>query len=408
MKTTFLGQGFSEESPNGIGYYLMKFLSSKDFTFFTAITAFASEAGVCGLSCYIESAKENFENLTIIVGVDQNGTSKEALEEILNLNINSFIFHQEEPPIFHPKIYLFEGKEITKLIIGSSNMTGRGLFTNVESSLLLEFDNEDIEGVNLIKDLKTYYSSLFDFTDPNLFKISDQVITDFIAKGIVPDEITRIRIYKKREPIVSQEFESNPIQKRITSKIPYSFHRKSKRTENPIIQNDSSISSIHASISVPSQTIESLPNDGIRGKLVWQSGPLTERDLTIPKGSNTHGTGSMLFKKGLMKDKDQRHYFRDDVFSDLPWVSDTNPSTAHYERATTFIKLIIERVDHGSFPFILSHNTKTDSKSYLQKNSMTNISWGKAQKLIAKDELIGKSANLYKSLTTKEYTLEIG
>ena len=161
-------------------------------------------------------------------------------------------------------------------------------------------------------------------------------------------------------------------------------------------------------LSVPRQTIESLPNDGIRGKLVWQSGPLTERDLTIPKGSNTHGTGSMLFKKGLMKDKDQRHYFRDDVFSDLPWVSDTNPSTAHYERATTFITLIIDGVDHGSFPFILSHNTKTDSKSYLQKNSMTNISWGKAQKLIAKDELIGKSANLYKSLTTKEYTLEIG
>ena len=103
MKTTFLGQGFGEESPNGIGYYLMKLLSCTDFTSFTAITAFASEAGVFGLSRYIESAKENFENLNIIVGVDQNGTSKEALEEILNLNINSFIFHQEEPPIFHPK-----------------------------------------------------------------------------------------------------------------------------------------------------------------------------------------------------------------------------------------------------------------------------------------------------------------
>ena len=408
MKITFLGQGFNEESPNGIGYYLMKFLSSKDFTSFTAITAFASEAGVFGLSKYIESAKENFENLVIIVGVDQNGTSKEALEEILNLNINSYIFHQEEQPIFHPKIYFFEGELITKLIIGSSNMTGRGLFTNVESSLLLEFDNEDNEGLTLISELKTYFGSLFDLTDPNLFKISDQIIADFIAKGIVPDEITRINIYKKREPIVNQIHESLPICKRPTSKIPFSFHRKSKRTENPIIQNDSLISSIHAPISVPPIAIEPLTEDGSKGKLVWQSGPLTERDLNIPKGANTAYTGSMLFKKGLMKDKDQRHYFRDDVFSDLPWVSDTNPKTAHYERATTFIKLIIEGVDHGNIPFILSHNTRTDTKSYLQKNSMTNISWGKAKNLIAKDELIGKSANLFKSLTTNEYTLEIG
>lgn len=50
MKITFLGQGFTEESPNGIGYYLMKLLSCTDFTSFTAITAFASEAEFFGLS----------------------------------------------------------------------------------------------------------------------------------------------------------------------------------------------------------------------------------------------------------------------------------------------------------------------------------------------------------------------
>jgi len=50
MKTTFLGQGFGDESPNGIGYYLMKFLNCTDFTSFTAITAFASEAEFFGLS----------------------------------------------------------------------------------------------------------------------------------------------------------------------------------------------------------------------------------------------------------------------------------------------------------------------------------------------------------------------
>jgi len=51
--------------------------------------------------------------------------------------------------------------------------------------------------------------------------------------------------------------------------------------------------------------------------LIWESGKLTERDLNIPKGSNTNPTGSMLFKKGKTEDIDQRHYFRDTVFSAL-------------------------------------------------------------------------------------------
>jgi hypothetical protein len=38
---------------------------------------------------------------------------------------------------------------------------------------------------------------------------------------------------------------------------------------------------------------------------------------------------------------------------------------------------------------------------------MTSISWGAAKKIIAKEELIGKSANLYKNNKKGEFTLEI-
>ncbi len=56
--------------------------------------------------------------------------------------------------------------------------------------------------------------------------------------------------------------------------------------------------------------------------LVWESKPLSERDLSIPKGANTNPTGSMGFKKGLYDQIDQRHYFYDDVFNDLSWKPD--------------------------------------------------------------------------------------
>jgi len=84
MKTTFLGQGFESSSVDAIGKYLIQFLNRQDFHSFIGISAFASEAGIFGLSGHIQTAKAVFKNLSLIVGIDQEGTSKEALEEIIN------------------------------------------------------------------------------------------------------------------------------------------------------------------------------------------------------------------------------------------------------------------------------------------------------------------------------------
>jgi len=70
-------------------------------------------------------------------------------------------------------------------------LTARGLFGNVESSLLVEFFNKDKEGKQLLKQLKEYYNGLFSFIDLNLYKISEETIQEFIDKGIVPIETFR-------------------------------------------------------------------------------------------------------------------------------------------------------------------------------------------------------------------------
>jgi HKD family nuclease len=192
MTIKFLGQGFETTSPSAIGNYLINYLNQTNFHSFTGISAFASEAGIFGLAGHILNARQNFQapnKITLVVGIDQQGSSKEALEELKNLHVASYIFYQSEAPIFHPKIYLFEGDQQTKLIVGSSNLTGTGLFVNVEGSLLIEFDNNDFEGTLLLNELKTYYQTLFDSTDPNLFPISDAVIADFNCRRIFMGEI---------------------------------------------------------------------------------------------------------------------------------------------------------------------------------------------------------------------------
>lgn len=300
MQVQVLGQGFESESINSVGNHLIRLLSNKNFHPFTAISAFVSQSGVYGLSSYIDQAKAHLDVITIITGVDQQGTSKEALEALINLDVNAFVFYQPSHTIFHPKIYLFEGHKESVLIVGSSNLTAQGLFSNIETSIMFTVDNQ--EGSSTITELKKYYQGLFDLTDPNLQPLDNKLIEDLVNEKIVPSEAERSKIHDKVQKS-NLERTKNLIYrifpKRKIARIPSEFRRKSKLfiTKKP-------------------SEAKTSPNFD-KGLFIWESNALTQRDLNIPKGENTNPTGSMLFKKGKNKGIDQRHFFRDDVFDAL-------------------------------------------------------------------------------------------
>lgn len=395
MKIKLLGQGFKPSSSQSVGHELINFLADKGFHTFTGISAFASPAGVNGLSKYLSIAKKHLKVITIVAGVDQKGTSKEALEALLDLKVETYVFYQPSITIFHPKIYLFEGDTKSELILGSSNLTSQGLFTNVEASLLVSIDNANKGDQEIIKQLKDYFSGIFDRTDPNTKKLTKQLIEDLVKLRVVPTEAERKAIHdkaKKIENITTQSLISKIFPKRAIAQIPIEF----RGTRKPSTK-------AKAKASAAGVPVKSKPSE-----LLWKSGRLTQRDLNIPKGSNTNPTGSMLFKKGKTENIDQRHYFRNTVFSSLKWIRDKDPKTSHLERASALFKIIIDGKGVGDYELTLTHNTKTDTKSYKQKNSMTQISWGKAKKVIAKDGLIGKSASLFKNTgKMDEFTLII-
>lgn len=391
MRITLLGHGFESASEHSVGKKLIKFFADKGFHTFTGISAFASLAGVNGLSEHISAAKKHLSIITIVTGVDQKGTSQEALLALLNLNINAFVFYQLGFTIFHPKIYLFEGIEKSELIIGSSNLTSQGLFTNVEASLLVSIDNRVEGDRKIVEQLKNYFKGIFDFTDPNLKKLSKKIIADLVNAKVVPTEAERKAAQDKAEKSERTETEniiSKIFPRRAIAKIPVEFKGIKKPTTK------TTASAIVSGISK-------------KGELIWKSGKLTERDLNIPKGSNTNPTGSMLFKKGKTDGIDQRHYFRDTAFSSLKWKRDTKPKTRHLERAEATFNIVINGKPSGSFKLTLTHNPRTDTRSYQQKNSMTSISWGEAKKVIAKSNLIGKSATLYRTRKKGAFTFEI-
>lgn len=383
MKVSFLGQGIEPTSKNAVGNLLVKFLKEKKFNSFTGFSAFASEAGIYGLSGYINSAKKHFKKLTIIVGIDQGGTSKEALEEILSLNIESYIFYQKENPIFHPKFYLFEGTNDVKIILGSSNLTGTGLFTNIESSLLVEFNQTDNEGLALLSELKTYYKPILSFKDPNLFKINNKVINDFFHDGIVPDEATRKRNYSK-SPSTStgKNSKNSKVPKRIVPTVPKNlFPSKSKKPK--------SATTVSLAPSVPVTTSITSKN------LVWKKLKLSNSDAQdVPAGTKITGNLKLAqarFKLGTTV-IDQKTYFRNKVFNKLNWVK-TKPHSATYEETFGVFDILISGKPIGKFTLKLSHDS---SRVAGQGNTPTWLHWGRTViPILQKNSLSGKTLNLY-------------
>jgi len=384
MKTTFLGQGFSEESPRAVGNYLIDFLQSKDFDSFTCISAFASDSGVYGLSKYIQTAKSSFKELNLIVGIDLRGTSIEALREILALNINSYIFYQKEQVVFHPKIYIFEGSKHVKLIIGSSNLTTSGLFTNVESSVLIEFEAEDKEGKILLSEMKSYYQSIFDFSDPNLFKINESSIASFYQLGIVIDEKTQRAIFtqvSKTEPTGSNKNEPTDfkIPKRNKAKVSKIFPSKTKTQNVPIGI-------------IPPQTITSLqPRD-----LVWQKRSLSKSDAQVVN-QKSNPTGNLKLSQAFFKIKskkiDQKTYFRNHIFDRLTWIK-TKANSTTYEEAQCSFDITILGNHVGTFVLKLSHDSVRVAG---QGNTPTWLHWGNnLMPFLQKNDITNKSFNLYK------------
>ncbi|MBB5202837.1 HKD family nuclease [Inhella inkyongensis] len=75
------------------------------------------------------------------VGLDFGSTTYEGLKLLLDLedrgvDITTNVFHDENPACtFHPKIFLFENDVDAHLFVGSNNMTGAGLETNIEAAL---------------------------------------------------------------------------------------------------------------------------------------------------------------------------------------------------------------------------------------------------------------------------------
>lgn len=191
MDTIIIGQGYNLDEDTSVAKELIKQFNSRRYDSFTCLVAFASYGGVSALTKYIQDGKRRGMKIRVILGIDQRGTSREALEEVLSWNVDAWIYHTEARNIFHPKVYLFENRDIFTLLVGSNNLTVPGLVQNVECSLLVK----DILSNPVHKDFYHYWKSILTGSDKNLHRITRKLIKKLADGGFLPSESERVKRY---------------------------------------------------------------------------------------------------------------------------------------------------------------------------------------------------------------------
>lgn len=189
MQVNFIGHGLDPNNENTVGNLLATSFQDPKFDSFFSLVAFASNSGVRLLMPFILEAKEKYKELCFYIGVDDNGTSKEALQQLIENSVPTYIFHTQSAMIFHPKIYLFEGINWIRAVIGSTNLTNSGLFVNVEAAVSMDFRPTDPQGKKIVTQIKEYFKTLLQKTDKNLEPLTTELLDILCKQGLVKDEI---------------------------------------------------------------------------------------------------------------------------------------------------------------------------------------------------------------------------
>ncbi len=364
-------------------------------------TAFMNRGGLLQIR---ESLEPVAAVTTIIAGIRNGITSAQGLLAALEFGCTAFAVDTgSRNVIFHPKIYFARNATAARLVLGSANLTIGGLNSNIEASVTMTLDLGVKDDADFVADVEAKIAGMRADYPEHVFNVTDAAAVALLLEaGRVVDE-----------SIVAAPTPGGSSGNRDLDTIP-KMKLKTPPIKRPVMLPAAAAPAAPAPAPVaPAAAVAAgapVPASPLRDQLslVWESRPLTRRYLTIPTGANTNPTGSMLFTKGVMDDIDQRHYFRDEVFNGLNWHLDTVPGKEHMERAEAQFRLIIRDVNYGVFALRLSHNTRTDTAAYEQSNSMTQLHWGEARPLVAREDLLDRTMYLYRDETDPDlFVLEI-
>ena len=371
-KINFVLQGIAENENHEASIIE---LLSPEFAHYLLCLAFVRRSGVERIIHQLPAQKTK-----LFVGVRNGVTSVQGIFSLLRGGIMPFaVDTASSQTIFHPKIYAAYNEKHAQVIIGSANLTFGGLNRNVEASAHIRLCREEQSDEAFLNKLISGISSLTEKYPKHVFQIATgRQAVKLLKEGRLEDE-------RFHRPMLKGIVSDN--QSRKDGLPPLSILHREQQPSN-----------------IARRSLRSEPSNA--AILVWESKPLTERSLNIPEREGTHVTGDFNLGQGTMEDIDFQHYFRNDVFSGLQWQTDSDSRSPQLERSEIEAEIVIRNLSYGTCKLEVTHDPRTDTASYKQRNATTKIKWGQARQLVSRKDLLGGTMRLYRK-SPRNFIIEI-
>lgn len=361
--------------------------------------AFVSESGVQQIEVALRA---HAARVTVLAGIRNDITSHQGLALLHDIGVKLYTVDTgSRNVIFHPKLYLVRGKTAARFVVGSANLTLGGLNNNIEAGMTIDFNLADAEDKVVVDEIEAQLNALpADYPD-HVVKVGSIADLDaLLASGRLVDEMA---VSPPRPTTSATEMGGGDAVPRMKLKVAPLRRALARAKAAPKKLKPPKVTAGAKAGVVAHKPV--LAAVGVEFELVWESKPLTRRDLTIPDAKGTHATGSVNLDKGLLpEDVDHRHYFRNDVFPHLAWATRSKTVDETFAK----FQLVLKGISHGEFDLAIRHTTSTTSEAYKQRNAMTRLSWGPMREFVARPDLIGRTLALYRDkVDPTRFVLEI-
>jgi HKD family nuclease len=179
------------EAPPGIQRllpFLQQSFCEAEYNACRIIVAFARLSGIARLLPQVRDWRSRGNLIEAIVGIDLFGTSREALQVMLDeFNAVYITRTADDSCTFHPKMYLFEGRRRARGIVGSHNLTLGGLETNFEGGVVIDFKLPG-EAAQW-KPFRHAWDQLLPGTSPSTRKLDAALLEGLIRRGLLLPEV---------------------------------------------------------------------------------------------------------------------------------------------------------------------------------------------------------------------------
>jgi hypothetical protein len=181
-----------------LGNELSGRLQSGDYSEVLIFSAYVTSSGTQRLSPYLRSVIETGGTVRALIGVRNGLTSLQAVTDLHAVGVEVWGLDTGGSILYHPKIYALRGEHAGWVSIGSSNLTGEGMYRNIETNTILELNLANAAERGTFDDVARWWNGFLAAYPHNARSITPRDVARLAANGVLVDEIVRARETRER------------------------------------------------------------------------------------------------------------------------------------------------------------------------------------------------------------------